>query len=149
MLKDLIAAYMTDGTPVRKLFDGDQAPLGSLGARTCVAQSLGLISTEEGRDLEILRKVRNKFAHHADASFDRRDIRDTCMEMKLCEQTDNENGHDPAYRFMNSAMARAERTESDASVWRATKAREGRQGYLCRRRSCASAFWGATVVRRR
>jgi hypothetical protein len=33
-------------------------------------------------DLEILRRVRNKFAHDVDASFDRQDIRNMCAGLK-------------------------------------------------------------------
>lgn len=47
----------------RSLLDGDQAPLGTFSARIDAAHQLGLISRWMARDLHLVRKIRNEFAH--------------------------------------------------------------------------------------
>jgi mannitol operon repressor len=60
---------------------GVDAPLGSLNARIAACHALGLISDIEKHDLTILRKIRNEFAHHIEASFDLPKIRDLCRSL--------------------------------------------------------------------
>lgn len=55
----------------RSIVRGDQAPLGTFSARINAAHQLGLISRYFVRDLHLIRKIRNDFAHNPqDLSFD-------------------------------------------------------------------------------
>ena len=53
------------------VFDGPIAPLGSLWAKIKIAFRLGLIDIELSHDLDVIRKVRNDFAHNiTECKFD-------------------------------------------------------------------------------
>ncbi|QJW84916.1 hypothetical protein HK414_19020 [Ramlibacter terrae] len=57
------------------MIEGFNAPLGTLGSRIKAVHAFGLVTEEQFRDMEILRKVRNQFAHNWEGvSLDRNDI---------------------------------------------------------------------------
>lgn len=71
----LLVAYFRDCKATRELVEGFNAPLGTLSARIKAAYSFGLVSEEQYRDMEILRKVRNAFAHDWEGvSVERNDL---------------------------------------------------------------------------
>jgi DNA-binding MltR family transcriptional regulator len=61
-LKQLLSALFVPGC-VEGLLDGATAPLGTLSARILTAQALGLLPPKAARDLHLIRKIRNEFAH--------------------------------------------------------------------------------------
>ena len=65
----IVASLLVEGRPAKNLLEGFNAPLGTFAARSAAAEALGLISTDEFRDLQRIRKVRNEFAHNHRASF--------------------------------------------------------------------------------
>lgn len=69
MLAEILRAYLLDGATTNDLFDGGNAPLGTFSAKARLSRSLCLISDEEYRDIDIIRKIRNKFAHSVLCSF--------------------------------------------------------------------------------
>jgi hypothetical protein len=67
LLADLLAAFMLDG-PKATARDADallgqDKPLGSFSARIKVAYRLGLIGRQFAETLDLIRKIRNDFAH--------------------------------------------------------------------------------------
>src|SRR2546423_1294633 len=64
-LETLLRAYLvpTDSTD-DKLLDGAYAPLSSFSARIDMTYRIGLISGRLCRDLHIIRRIRNEFAHN-------------------------------------------------------------------------------------
>jgi DNA-binding MltR family transcriptional regulator len=74
MLKSKLVQISGNDDP---LFDGNNAPMGTFGARISVAHRLGLISKKLHDSLDIVRKIRNDFAHdifHCD--FTNQSVRD-------------------------------------------------------------------------
>lgn len=66
LLKDLLKAYLIDDSnSVQQLFSGTGA-LGTFSSRIELCYLLGLISASTKRDLTIIRKIRNDFAHVMD-----------------------------------------------------------------------------------
>jgi len=64
------------------LFDGSNAPLGTFSARIDLSYRLGLISPQLTRDLHLIRRIRNDFAHNvAGCSFDDTSVRDRILEL--------------------------------------------------------------------
>lgn len=59
----LLLAYFRTCKASKDLVEGFNAPLGTLGTRTKAAYAFGLLTKEQYQDIEILRKVRNHFAH--------------------------------------------------------------------------------------
>lgn len=60
----LLIAYFRDCKATKDLVEGFSAPLGTFGSRTKAAYSFGLVTEDQYKDMEILRKVRNRFAHN-------------------------------------------------------------------------------------
>lgn len=64
------------------LFDGAYAPISTLSAKIDIAHRIGLISTSWARDLHLIRKIRNEFAHNVTGcSFDNATIRSRVVEL--------------------------------------------------------------------
>ena len=81
-LRKLIASHLVnDEKLTANLFDGN-GPLSSFSARIDVACGLGLIAANLRRDLHLIRKVRNIFAHQAgQVNFDDKAIAPRCAEL--------------------------------------------------------------------
>jgi hypothetical protein len=62
LLEDFL---LEDRKITKKLLKGPLAPFGGFYPRTIASYSLGLISADEMHDLDIIRSVRNDFAHKA------------------------------------------------------------------------------------
>jgi hypothetical protein len=74
-LELLLLDYLREPKQAKELVNGFNAPLGTFSARIKAAYVLGLVRKDGYQTLEILRKVRNKFAHNWDGvSLDRQDI---------------------------------------------------------------------------
>lgn len=71
----LLLAYLRDCKASRDLVEGFNAPLGTLSSRIKTAYAFGLVTEEQFRDMEVLRKIRNLFAHDWEGvSLERSDI---------------------------------------------------------------------------
>jgi DNA-binding MltR family transcriptional regulator len=76
-----------DAKAVDRLFSPDSGPLGTLSAKINIARALGLLSGQAVRDLHLLRKIRNKFAHDISAStFDTEIISSQCLSLSLIDE---------------------------------------------------------------
>ena len=70
-LGELLHGFMRDDPKVRERLFGRNHPLTTFGARIDLAFALGLIGTTEHHDLDLVRKIRNHFAHELTGlSFD-------------------------------------------------------------------------------
>jgi DNA-binding MltR family transcriptional regulator len=82
-LRELLQAKMVDHPKVTALFEGDR-PLATFSARTSLAFGLGLLRPNVYADLELIRKIRNHFAHfEGDVSFRVSPVRDWCAELSM------------------------------------------------------------------
>jgi mannitol operon repressor len=64
-------------------FFGRQGFLDSFGARTMLARAIGFIDEKEYHDMELIRRIRNDFAHIPNRrSFEALEIADRCNELK-------------------------------------------------------------------
>jgi DNA-binding MltR family transcriptional regulator len=71
----LLLAYFRDCKATRELVEGFNAPLGTLGSRIKAVWAFGLATEDQFKDMEILRKIRNHFAHNWEGvSLARNDI---------------------------------------------------------------------------
>jgi hypothetical protein len=60
----LVAKLVPVSSSTDELFDGANAPLGTFSARIEMAYRVGLISVKFSRDLHLVRRIRNDFAHN-------------------------------------------------------------------------------------
>lgn len=86
LLGELLTATMTaEPEEVEELlFQKGSGPLGTFSARIDTAYCLGLLSRDERRDLHLIRKIRNNFAHELTGmSFEGTQIiANRCRELK-------------------------------------------------------------------
>jgi len=77
-LKKAIDAFLVDHSAIVKLTEGFNAPIGKFSTRILLAFGLGLISEREYRELEVIRKIRNEFAHSIDITFNHPSVSSRC-----------------------------------------------------------------------
>lgn len=87
-LRELIASFLINERKVVDDLLGTEkkvdSPLATFSARIRAAYCLGLVSKEQFDDLNVIRKIRNQFAHRLhDLSFDDNKIRDWCNSLKI------------------------------------------------------------------
>ena len=84
-LEDILRNFLVDDEKeVTRLLEPDQV-LGTYGSRTTVVYCLGLIPKIIRDDLRLVGKIRNRFAHDLNASFDDDPIRSWCLSLKWHE----------------------------------------------------------------
>ena len=83
LLKSLLSGRLVPVTSSNdELFDGPNAPLGTFSSRIEMAYRIGLISVKFSRDLHLIRKIRNEFAHNIHGcSFDDARVRSRIVEL--------------------------------------------------------------------
>jgi len=82
-LRKLLLAHMVDHPKVNDLFEGDR-PLATFSSRITVAFGLGLLPPDRYADLDLVRKIRNHFAHSEEAaSFSSPPVRDWCTDLRI------------------------------------------------------------------
>lgn len=85
----------------KDLFDFN-SPLGTFSSRIKMAYYLGKISKEARRDLDLLRDIRNKFAHHPSVvSFDDESVANKCRELKFSFRNNKDK---PRLHFLGSVL---------------------------------------------
>ena len=77
-LKKAIDAFLVDNSTIVKLTEGFNAPIGTFSTRSLLAFGLGLISEREYNEIELIRKVRNEFAHSIDMTFEQPSVSSRC-----------------------------------------------------------------------
>lgn len=82
VLEGLLSAHLNDEVRREEIF-GPNGPLGEFSSRIKMATSLGLISKSERRELELVRRIRNKTAHEVNATLATDSLRDLCMTLEL------------------------------------------------------------------
>jgi len=87
LLRDLIGSFMVDDAKkVDKLLgtdDGSETPLSSFSTRIKTAYCLGLVTKKEFDDLNLIRRMRNRFAHRLHGySFEDQEIIAWCNSLQ-------------------------------------------------------------------
>lgn len=81
LLHKILQAFMIEGKPQEQILTGFNAPVGTLSAKIALAAALGLISERERRECDLIRKIRNRFAHNIHPKFEDADIKNLCFEL--------------------------------------------------------------------
>lgn len=63
-LLDLLKSHLLKKKESSELLEGGTAPLGTFSARIKACYCIGLITDLEHKELQLIRKIRNEFAHH-------------------------------------------------------------------------------------
>lgn len=86
ILEMILREFLIDRKPASGLFD-PYKPLSTFAAKVHVSYCLGLISEVEFKNLEIIRSIRNSFAHDLTTnSFEDQSINDQCKNLRIPER---------------------------------------------------------------
>jgi len=77
-LKKAIDSFLVNHAAIVKLTEGFNAPIGTFSTRILLAFGLGIISEREYGELELIRKIRNEFAHTIDMKFEHPSVSSRC-----------------------------------------------------------------------
>jgi len=105
LLRQTLLAFFIEDDNSNRLVEGFNAPLGTFSTRLSAAFALGLISEREFKECNTLRQIRNRFAHHVQASFDMQEIRDLCQNLTYAAQDYGTVTVDIRSRYSTAAIA--------------------------------------------
>lgn len=105
-LKDTLEAFFISGKSSNRLLNEANAPLGTLSARLEACFALGLINDYEYAEINLLRKVRNEFAHAKHGiSFKTEKIAGLCSTLASnLPEGDGFPISDPKFRYINAVV---------------------------------------------
>lgn len=83
-IKKILGVFLVEDKNIEKEFLGGQGAISTFEARIRACYYMGLIDDVEYKNLEIIRKVRNKFAHSfKPIDFNNQSIKDLCNNLKI------------------------------------------------------------------
>lgn len=82
LMLEILKSYFITGKVSSALVEGFNAPLGTLSTRCSAAYSLGLISKTEFGEADLIRKIRNNFAHNIHTSFEDMKVVELCNKLE-------------------------------------------------------------------
>lgn len=101
VLTSLLRAHFIDDPAVDRHLLGDGRPLDTFSVKIHLAYSLGLIGPKTYADLDLIRRIRNDFAHrHHEARFDLPPIADRCALLNVPQLMELTSIEHPRYRFI-------------------------------------------------
>lgn len=105
-LRDTLESFFISKKSAHKLLDDFNSPLGTLSSRLEACFALGLIDDHEYSEINLLRKVRNEFAHSKHGlSFKNEKIVGYCSTLKSSlPEGENFPITEPRFRYMNAIV---------------------------------------------
>lgn len=89
LLLELMKAFLRPGAGQNALLSEGNAPLATFSGKIAAAHALNLITDQEFRELGIIRRIRNDFAHEADVSFESQTIKNRIRELSQYRASDD------------------------------------------------------------
>ncbi|MCC5989353.1 MAG: hypothetical protein JJT95_16895 [Pararhodobacter sp.] len=106
LLSDTLRSFFIENSTHEKLLNGATAPIGTMSARVNLCHALGLIDDYEKSEAELIRKVRNRFAHARHGlSFGDDAIKGLCSSFSSpLPEGDAYPAHTPRFRLINATI---------------------------------------------
>lgn len=92
LLFEILNAFMIEGKSREQILNGFNAPVATFSAKIALCAALGLINERERAECELIRKIRNKFAHNVHATFDDDSIKDLSLSLSFRIEGENAVG---------------------------------------------------------
>ncbi len=105
LLQQAIAAFLVPNESAEKVIKGFNAPLGTLSARIAACHALGILSDAEFAECDLVRKIRNEFAHKVKMSFADDRVRSLCANMMMRAKPPPDEMNEPRTQFTTAAVA--------------------------------------------
>lgn len=106
-LERLLLSHMLQGKVAKDLVVGRNAPLGTFSSRINACFALGLITSSERSDLNLVRSIRNEFAHREHGiTFEDETIRGLCSSLNSRRPPEmvQDRGYPPRQRFNDAVV---------------------------------------------
>jgi mannitol operon repressor len=109
LLARTLGSFFDEGKHSERLLHGATSPLGTFSARIDACRALGLIDDYEFREISLIRKVRNEFAHSKHGlTFNNSKIRGLCTSLESdLPSGPGLEGHSSRFRFQNAVACMA------------------------------------------
>lgn len=104
-LGQTIAAFLIPNKGSDALLDGFNAPLGTFSSRIAAAFGLGLITEPEYRECDLIRKVRNEFAHKIKVSFKTEKVVSLCAHLQYAANSYGDVKVDTRGQFTSASVS--------------------------------------------
>src|SRR5688572_19098421 len=99
----LRASFVNDAEAVNRLV-GPGRPLESFGSRSHLAYCMGLLGADVYNDINLIREIRNDFAHRQPTNFEQGDICTKCKKLRCVAGMLHENDCTARERFIASVV---------------------------------------------
>lgn len=104
-LEHTLRGFMVESKISEELLEGAFAPLSSFSARIKMSYALGLINDYEFHNCELIRRIRNKFAHEGHGiSFATQQVSAWCDSFTTDLPTVDEMTHNARSKFINAVV---------------------------------------------
>lgn len=104
-LERLLHSHFIKCKQTGEILNGSNAPLGIFSARIKLSFCLGLITELEFKEIEIIRRVRNEFAHKVHGlTFKDQKVHDLCQNLKANTPDQKRFSGDARQLFINSVI---------------------------------------------
>ena len=106
-LAETLRSFFCNVPAAGKLLDDTNAALGTFSSRAEACYALGLIDEFEYREIALIRKIRNEFAHAKHGtSFQNARVQGLCSTLQTeAVEVAGYSASDPRFRFMSAAVA--------------------------------------------
>lgn len=104
LLERTLTAFLISNDSGFALTTGFNAPLGTFSARIAACHAMGLISEDEFKECNLLRRIRNKFAHEIRMSFKDQELVGLCSSLQFSAKPYNDVKVDARGKFTTSAV---------------------------------------------
>jgi mannitol operon repressor len=105
LLAETLRSFLIDNKSAADMVDEYPGAMSSFSSRILACHAMGLISDDERTECNIIRKVRNEFAHHARKSLAEKDIESFCSSLKfIIKPVANDPPPNTRMRFTSSAV---------------------------------------------
>lgn len=86
MLTELLDEFLIEDAQTRRRLYDNNGALGTFSSKIALAFALGLLSAGERRDLDLVRAIRNEFAHKIAVTLDSGSTADRCRALEIGER---------------------------------------------------------------
>ncbi len=107
-LERILRSHFIAGKAANELLGGGNAPLGTYSSRIKCCFALGLITDMEKHDLDLIRSIRNAFAHHEHGlTFEDSKVIGWCSSLyqrRSAEMIESDGGYSARERFTDAVI---------------------------------------------
>jgi len=104
-LLEVLLAFMIQSKVSVSLFSGPNSAFGTFSSRITGCYALGLISDDEYHDLQLIRRIRNDFAHSVRTSFKTPEVINRCNLLRSTTERVPQYPFMPGQKFESAVVA--------------------------------------------